>query len=83
MKRFLMYLMNMIKTTRGADQPLFLTHTPGSFPVGSVYDGYRITILGRVRPTALGVSGVAPCWQVYGIKMPNAELTGAPEGASS
>lgn len=49
-----------------ADQPLFLTHTPDGLPVGSVRDGYRITRLERVAPTALASGGVAPCWQVHG-----------------
>lgn len=55
-----------------ADKPLFLTHTPDGFPVGSVRDGYRITRLERVGPTALAAGGVASCWQVHGIKTPNA-----------
>ena len=65
-----------------ADQPLFLTHTPDGFPVGSVRNGYRITRLERVGPTALAAGGVAPCWQVHGIKTPNAELCGGPSGPS-
>ena len=63
-----------------ADQPLFLTHTPDGFPVGSVRDGYRITRLERVGPTALAAGGVAPCWQVHGIKTPNAGIHRAADG---
>ena len=53
---------------RHSDKSLFLTHTPHAFQVGSIRDGYRITSLERVAPTALVTGGVAPCWQVYGVK---------------
>lgn len=57
---------------RHADHPLFLTHTPGGFSVGIVRDGYEITRLERVSPTALTAGGSAQCWQVYGVKTQNA-----------
>ena len=53
---------------RHSDKSLFLTHTPHDFQVGSIRDGYRITSLERVAPTALVTGVVAPCWQVYGVK---------------
>lgn len=56
---------------RHADQPLFLTHTPCGFPAGSVADGHLVTRVELVAPTALSAGGVAPCWQVYGIKTQN------------
>ena len=52
-----------------ADKPLFYTHTPGGFLVGSVRDGHRITRIRRAGYTALAYGGVAPCWQVRGVKI--------------
>lgn len=51
---------------RRHDVPLFLTHMPDGFPVGSMHEGHRITRLVRQAPTALLAGCVAPCWQVYG-----------------
>ena len=60
---------------RHRDEALFLTHTPGGFPVGSVQDGRRITRHVQVAPTLLVSGGMAPCWRVYGIKDKRTTLT--------